>query len=339
MSQAPTDPPPLRPPWRQRLHVIIFGADTPAGKAFDVVLLVLIVLSIMIVLMESVASVAARYGTILRTAEWIVTGLFTVEYALRLLSAGRPLRYARSFFGIIDLLSIVPTYLSVLIAGSQYLLVIRGLRLLRVFRVMKLSRYLGEAEVLQTALRQSLAKITVFIGTVVTVVLIIGAAMYLIEGPENGFGSIPISIYWAVVTLTTVGYGDIAPQTTLGQAVATLVMILGYGIIAVPTGIVSVELSKAERRPDPPADGPTRPAGGSPHPQARPAAATRVWFDEERVCFGLIDGRQVAVPLAWYPALRDANADARAVHLFMAENRVVHWPELKVDIMVEDLLA
>ncbi len=241
---ARRDQPP-HPTWRARLHEIIFEADTAAGRAFDVLLLWCIVLSVLAVLLESVAAVHERFAWFLRAAEWAFTILFTVEYILRLISVGRPLRYAISFFGVVDLLAIVPTYLSMLLPGAQTLLVIRALRLLRVFRVLKLARFVEESHVLGRALRASRHKITVFLGTVLTLVLIVGTLMYLIEGEANGFDSIPRSMYWAIVTLTTVGYGDIAPTTVLGQMLASLVMILGYSIIAVPTGIVTVELSKA----------------------------------------------------------------------------------------------
>ena len=236
-------------PWRERLHEIIFEAETPAGKAFDLALLVLIVASIVTVLLESVASIRGQYGPILRALEWGFTILFTAEYVLRLLCVRRPLRYARSFFGIVDLLAIVPTYLSVFFAGAQSLIVIRALRLLRIFRVLKLVHFVGEARMLRDALHASLRKITVFLGTVLTIVLIVGALMYLVEGEASGFTSIPQSIYWAIVTLTTVGYGDIAPQTVLGKLLASMVMVLGYGIIAVPTGIVTVELAHIRRAP------------------------------------------------------------------------------------------
>jgi len=229
------------------LHEVIFEADTAAGRTFDVLLLWCIVLSVVAVLLESVAAVHERYAWFLRAAEWAFTILFTVEYVMRLVCVGRPLRYASSFFGVVDLLAIVPTYLSVLLPGAQTLLVIRALRLLRVFRVLKLVRFVEEARVLGQALRASRHKITIFLGTVATLVLIVGTLMYLIEGEANGFDSIPRSIYWAIVTLTTVGYGDIAPTTVLGQMLASVVMILGYSIIAVPTGIVTVELSKATR--------------------------------------------------------------------------------------------
>ncbi|MFH1981746.1 MAG: ion transporter [Pseudomonadota bacterium] len=234
--------------WRRALHEVIFEADTPAGKAFDIALLVCIVLSVGAVLLESVASIRADYGPALRTLEWAITLLFTVEYLLRLIAVGQPLKYATSFYGVVDLMAIVPTYLSLVVAGSQSLLVIRALRLLRVFRVMKLVHFVGEAAVLRQALSASAKKIAVFLITVATLVLIIGAIMYLVEGEDNGFTSIPQSIYWAIVTLTTVGYGDIAPHTVLGKLLASVVMILGYGIIAVPTGIVTVELSDAKRK-------------------------------------------------------------------------------------------
>jgi voltage-gated potassium channel len=231
--------------WRAKLHEVIFEAETPAGKAFDVALLIVIVLSVVAVMLESVPGIRAEYGPALRAIEWIITILFTIEYILRLLSVGHPLRYARSFFGLVDLLAILPTYLSLFIAGTQSLLVIRALRLLRVFRVLKLAHFVGEARMLHAALRASSRKIIVFLGAVLMIVLIVGSLMYLIEGPEHGFTSIPESVYWAIVTMTTVGYGDIAPQTFFGKVLASLVMILGYGIIAVPTGIVTVEVASA----------------------------------------------------------------------------------------------
>lgn len=236
------------PPWRARLHEVIFEADTPAGKGFDVGLLVAILASVLVVILESVSWVRAEWGFVLRGLEWTFTILFTVEYVLRLLAVERPGLYARSFFGIVDLLAIVPTYLSVLLPGTQSLLVIRMLRLLRIFRIFKLGRYVGEADVLAKALRSSRPKILVFLWSVLAIVVVVGSVMYLVEGEENGFTSIPVGIYWAVVTLTTVGYGDIAPQTVLGRILATALMITGYGIIAIPTGIVSVELADAKRR-------------------------------------------------------------------------------------------
>jgi voltage-gated potassium channel len=229
-------------PWRERLRVIIFEADTPAGKAFDVALLVAILTSVAAVMLDSVGSIRADYGRELDVAEWIFTVLFTVEYGLRLVCVPVPWHYARSFFGVVDLLAILPTYLSLLLPGAEHLLVIRGVRLLRIFRVFKLGRFLGEASLLRKALVDSRHKVTVFLGTIAILVTILGTSMYLIEGEEHGFTSIPISVYWAVVTMTTVGYGDVAPHTVAGRALASLVMILGYAIIAVPTGIVTAEI-------------------------------------------------------------------------------------------------
>lgn len=233
--------------WRRHLHEVIFEAETRAGKAFDIILMWCIILSVIVVVLESVAGVRARFGTWLVAAEWFFTILFTIEYILRLVSVTRPLRYAVSFFGVVDILAIIPTYMSLLLPGSQYLLVIRILRLLRVFRVLKLAEYLSEGQVIMRALRASRRKISVFLLGVLTLVVIIGSCMYVIEGEENGFVNIPVSIYWAIVTLTTVGYGDISPRTPLGQALASLVMILGYSIIAVPTGIVTAEFGRVVR--------------------------------------------------------------------------------------------
>jgi voltage-gated potassium channel len=238
---------PRRAGWRERLHEVIFEADTPAGKAFDVALLWAIALSVLAVMLESVRELRESYGGALRAAEWGFTVLFTVEYVLRLACVERPGRYARSFFGVVDLLAVLPTYLSLVITGAQSLLVVRALRLLRLFRIFKLGRYVGQVQTLKAALKASIPKITVFLGTVLTLVLIVGTLMYLIEGEANGFTSIPTSVYWAIVTMTTVGYGDIAPQTVVGQILASAVMIMGYAIIAVPTGIVSVELAQAKK--------------------------------------------------------------------------------------------
>ncbi len=238
-----------RAAWRETLQRIIFEADTPAGKAFDVALLVVIVLSVLSVMLESVAAVQAAYGPWLHATEWAITLLFTVEYALRLMCVTRPLRYARSFFGIVDLLAILPTYLSLLFPGAHSLLVIRALRLLRIFRVFKLARYLIEANVLVMALRSSVPKLIIFLATILVLVVIMGAAMYLVEGPEGGFTSIPRSMYWAIVTMTTVGYGDISPRSIPGQCLAALAMLMGYSIIAVPTGIVAAEVVHAHRGP------------------------------------------------------------------------------------------
>ena len=228
-----------------KIHEIIFEADTRLGKLFDIVLIISIVVSVIIVMIDSVAVINKEYGDTLYILEWIFTILFTIEYFLRLFTVGRPIKYATSFFGVVDLFAILPTYFSVLFPGSQYFLVIRILRLLRVFRVLKLVQYVGEARLLRQAMIASKRKIIVFIFTVLTIVVIFGSIMYVIEGSENGFTSIPRSIYWAIVTLTTVGYGDVSPVTPLGQAVAAIIMILGYGIIAVPTGIVTAEMTAA----------------------------------------------------------------------------------------------
>jgi voltage-gated potassium channel len=246
MSSEPS-PPPTLPGWRGRAHEVIFEADTPAGRAFDVALLVCIAASIAVVCLESVSSIRLEHGELLRALEWVFTLLFTAEYVLRLATVARPMAYARSAFGVVDLLSILPTFLSLVFVGTQSLLVIRALRLLRVFRVLKLAHFVSEAKQLRAALRSSARKVLVFLFTVMTSVVIIGAIMYLIEGEDSGFTSIPQAMYWAVVTMTTVGYGDIAPITPLGKFLASFVMILGYGVLAVPTGIVSVELAGVKR--------------------------------------------------------------------------------------------
>jgi voltage-gated potassium channel len=245
--RRPASRPRPRARWRARLHEIIFESDTALGRAFDLALLVAILVSVAAVLLESVAEIRVRHGETLRVIEWTITIAFTVEYALRLVAVDRPLRYAVSFFGVVDLLSIVPTYLALAVPDTQPFMVIRAIRLLRVFRILKAVQFLSEARVLTTALRASRRKITVFLAGVVTTVLIAGALMYVIEGEAHGFSSIPRSMDWAVVTMTTVGYGDIAPRTPLGQLVASGLMILGYAIIAVPTGIVSVEIAHAGR--------------------------------------------------------------------------------------------
>ncbi len=232
--------------WRKILHEVIFEADTPVGKWFDVILILSIVLSVIVVMLDSIASIRKVHGNVLYFFEWFFTILFTIEYIFRLISVGRPIRYSTSFFGIIDLLAILPTYLSLVFPGSHYLIVIRVLRVLRIFRVLKLVQYLAEAKLLMQALRASRRKITVFLFAVLTMVVILGSLMYIIEGEKNGFTSIPRSIYWAIVTLTTVGYGDISPKTGAGQALAAMIMILGYSIIAVPTGIMSVEIARAK---------------------------------------------------------------------------------------------
>ncbi|MEJ2637241.1 MAG: ion transporter [Calditrichia bacterium] len=234
--------------WRSKLHEIIFEADTAPGRLFDIILIASILLSVVSVMLDSVGVIRAEYGRTLYLAEWFFTILFSIEYLLRLVSVGRPLKYAMSFYGIVDLLAVVPTYLSLLFPASRYLLVIRVLRVLRIFRVLKLVQYLNEAKLLVQALRASRRKITVFLFTVLTLVVIMGSVIYVIEGEANGFTSIPRSIYWAIVTLTTVGYGDLSPNTALGQTLAAIIMIMGYSIIAVPTGIVSVEISRAVGR-------------------------------------------------------------------------------------------
>jgi len=233
---------------RRKLNNIIFGTNTPAGKAFDVGLLIVILLSVLTVMLESVPSLQLKYGRLFRSLEWIMTIIFTMEYLIRIWVTDRKGKYIFSFYGLIDLLSILPTYLSLIFVGTQYLLIIRALRLLRVFRILKLGRFVGEGEELGRALKASRHKITVFMGTIMMLVIILGTVMYLVEGKENGFTSIPLSIYWAIVTLTTVGYGDIAPQTVLGQSIASFVMILGYAIIAVPTGIVTAEITREKNR-------------------------------------------------------------------------------------------
>ncbi|MCH6575336.1 MAG: ion transporter [Bacteroidetes bacterium] len=235
-------------PWRTKIYEIIFEADTPSGKLFDVLLIVAILLSVTVVFLESIEVLKNEYGRIFYALEWGFTILFTIEYLLRIICVNKPLKYIFSFYGVIDFLSIAPTYLSLIIVGSQYLLAIRILRLLRVFRVFKLTNLLTQSNILVGALKASRAKIAVFLFAVLTSVVVIGAIIYVVEGPEHGFTSIPVSMYWAIVTLTTVGYGDISPQTPLGQFIASIVMILGYAIIAVPTGIVSVEIASAAKK-------------------------------------------------------------------------------------------
>lgn len=231
--------------FRNRVYRIVFKSDTRAGRLFDLILLWLILFSILSVFMESVADFREKYINQIHLAEWIFTILFTIEYILRVYSSYKPLKYIFSFYGLIDLISFIPNYLSFFFAGVQYLMVIRAFRLLRIFRILKLSRYLDQGNILKNALKASSHKIIVFIASVITVVTIIGTLMYIIEGEESGFSNIPVSIYWAIVTITTVGYGDISPQSPLGQFLASILMIIGYGIIAVPTGIVTVEMARA----------------------------------------------------------------------------------------------
>lgn len=234
--------------WRRTWHEIIFESDTKAGRAFDLILICSILISFGLVMLESITSVEASYGSLLRVGEWVFTVLFTIEYVMRLLCVAHPWRYATSFLGMIDLLAVLPTYVGILFPGAHVLISLRVLRLLRIFRILKLAHYLSEAAVLQGALAASKAKITVFLLATTSLVTIIGSVMYVIEGPAHGFTSIPVSIYWAIVTMTTVGFGDITPKTPLGQLFAGMVMILGYGIIAVPTGIVTAEMTKAGRK-------------------------------------------------------------------------------------------
>ncbi len=233
--------------FKEKLFIIIFEANTPAGKAFDVCLLIFIFLSIILVMLESVQSIRVLYGEQIRFLETIITGIFSLEYALRVYVSHRPFRYMRSFFGLVDLLSILPFYIGLFFMGSHNLIVIRVLRLLRIFRIFKFTRYTRESNHLLQALLNSRAKLTVFVMAVSTLVTIFGSLMYLIEGDENGFTSIPQSIYWAIVTLTTVGYGDIAPQTNFGRFISSLVMIVGYAIIAIPTGIVGYEITQVSK--------------------------------------------------------------------------------------------
>ncbi|MCG3861209.1 ion transporter [Psychrobacter sp. Ps5] len=233
--------------FRNRIHIIIEGTDTRLGKLFDIVLLIAILASVAVVMLDSVLYMRLQYGTLFRYAEWFFTILFTIEYILRWFSAPNRFRYAFSFFGIVDLLSVLPSYLSLVFGGVQYLLVIRILRILRVFRVLKLNTYMQQAGFLASALKTSQQKITVFFLSLVLLVTIFGSVVYVVEGPENGFTSIPISIYWAVVTVTTTGYGDMSPKTPIGQAIASMVMITGYAIIAVPTGIFTAELARNMR--------------------------------------------------------------------------------------------
>ena len=231
-------------PWQKNAYRIIFESDTPAGRIFDIVLLVAIVLSVLAVMLESVRDIAAEYGPILRAVEWFFTGIFLLEYLMRLAVVRRPLAYALSPLGIVDFLAIVPTLATLVLAGSRYLLVIRTLRLLRVFRVFKLGRFIGEGEFIMDALKASRFKIMVFLSAVFSLAVVMGTLMYVVEGGEHGFTSIPKCVYWAIVTLTTVGYGDISPVTIIGQTLASMLMIMGYAIIAVPTGIVSAQMAR-----------------------------------------------------------------------------------------------
>lgn len=232
--------------WKERWHEIIYEADSRAGKYFDLILIIAIIFSIILVMLESVKELDSQYHAFFNISEWVITVLFTIEYILRIITVKKPRSYIFSFYGIIDFLSTIPKYISLFIGGAHALVALRALRLLRIFRILKLVRFVGATENLGKALKASRYKIFVFISAVMIICVIIGTVMYLLEGDPSGFTSIPRSIYWAIVTLTTVGYGDIAPQTALGQLLASLVMILGYGIIAIPTGIVSVEMAKGK---------------------------------------------------------------------------------------------
>ena len=230
--------------WKTQLHEIIYEAETKEGKLFDVILLIFILLSVFLVMLESVQSINEKYYALLNISEWIITILFSIEYILRIVSVKKPLSYIFSFYGIIDLLSTIPKYLSFIMVGSHNLIALRALRLLRVFRILKLTRYIGASNNLVLAMKASKTKIAVFLYFVIILCVILGTIMYIIEGADNGFTNIPKSIYWAIVTLTTVGFGDITPQTPFGQFIASIIMILGYAIIAIPTGIVSSEMTK-----------------------------------------------------------------------------------------------
>jgi len=234
--------------WKSRLHDIIYEADTKEGKLFDIILIITIIISIVLVMLESVSSIDQKYHNILNISEWIITILFTIEYIARVICIKKPTSYIFSFYGIIDFLATIPKYISLIFVGTHALIALRALRLLRVFRILKLARYMGASINLVAALKASRIKIFVFLFAIIVLTIILGTIMYLVEGPQNGFTSIPYSMYWAIVTLTTVGYGDISPQTPFGQFIASIVMVLGYGIIAVPTGIVTSELTKADTK-------------------------------------------------------------------------------------------
>lgn len=229
--------------WRTKLHVIIYGTNTPAGKLFDLILLIVILASIVLVMLESVKEIDQKFHDFLNIAEWIITILFSLEYIARVITVKKPIKYITSFYGIIDLLSTIPKYLSLIFVGTHSLVALRALRLLRIFRILKLARFLGASKTISKALKASRAKIAVFLFAVIIISIILGTIMYMVEGDEAGFTSIPRGVYWCIVTLTTVGYGDISPITPLGQFIASIVMIMGYGIIAVPTGIVTAEIA------------------------------------------------------------------------------------------------
>ncbi|HUA79732.1 MAG TPA: ion transporter [Dyella sp.] len=233
--------------WRARWFHIVFEHDDAAGRRFDVLLIIAILGSIAVAVLDTVSQVHLRYGDLFYALEWAFTLAFTIEYVMRIVVVDRPWRYVRSFFGVVDLLAVLPTWISLIAVGSQYLLVVRALRILRIFRILKLTRYVGEADLLWSTLIRARRKVLVFFSVILTLVLIFGALMYLIEGPEDGFTSIPTSMYWAIVTMTTVGFGDITPKTTLGKLLTSLIILIGYSIIAVPTGIFTAELAAGMR--------------------------------------------------------------------------------------------
>lgn len=262
------------PTLKEKIYQVIFEADTFWGKTFDVFLLIFILVSVLLVMLETVPGLNIRYAAFFEAAEWIFLTLFSIEYLLRIYSSPKPQAYIFSFYGIVDLLAILPTYIGLILAGSQYLITIRAIRLLRVFRILKLGNYQNQSQVLATALKASRHKITVFLIAVVIIICIVGTLMYIIEKEQNsGFSSIPISMYWAVVTVTTVGYGDIAPATELGKFLSAILMILGYGILAVPTGIVSVELAQASQK-----------MGGTIHAPDCPISTADAHDEDARYC-------------------------------------------------------
>lgn len=270
--------------WKAKLHEIIYEADTTSGKLFDIILLITILASIALVMLESIKGFDLKYHNFLNISEWIITILFTFEYIARIIAVKKPIKYITSFYGMIDLLSTLPKYLSLIFAGTHALVVLRALRLLRIFRVLKLARYLGASNHLAAAIKASRAKIAVFLFAVLIVAVIFGSIMYLVEGEEHGFDNIPKSIYWCIVTLTTVGFGDIAPQTPLGQFIATFIMILGYGIIAVPTGIVSAEYTKNASTPKT-SDGSSTPFDVNTNTQACPNCAAENHSNNAKYCY------------------------------------------------------
>lgn len=270
--------------WKAKLHEIIYEADTPEGKLFDVVLLIAIIASIVLVMLESIKGFDTKYHDFLNISEWIITILFTFEYIARIVTVKKPFKYIFSFYGMVDFLSTVPKYLSLIFAGTHALVALRALRLLRVFRILKLARYLGASNMLANALKASRAKIMVFLFAVLILCIIFGTLMYLIEGEDSGFTSIPVSVYWCIVTLTTVGFGDIAPVTPFGQFIAAIIMILGYGIIAVPTGIVSAEYSAQGKLTNNPNEKPKLPEVHL-NSQACPSCSAENHKDYAKYCY------------------------------------------------------